>query len=161
MKSKMAYHWFIGLFGLVLAVGVYLRQPLQAHEGQTVDLIYFLAESDPEGVRLEWATAIEVDAYGFRIKRAINLTGPYETIDVILDGQTVNFIPAVGQPPTGSAVYEVGDIAAAGGQTYWYKLVAVDLYGTEDLYGPVSAVSGSGTPIGNKKLFLPILLASS
>jgi hypothetical protein len=158
----MAYHWFIGLiFGLALAVGAYLRQPVQAHEGQTVDLIYFLAESDPEGVRLEWATASEIDVSGFRIKRATSLAGLYETVDIVWQGQTVNFVPAVGQPPTGGAVYEVWDVAAAGGQMYWYKLVAVDLDGTEDLYGPVSAVSGSGTPIGNKKLFLPILLTSS
>ncbi len=156
MKNKMAYHGFIGLvFGLALAVGAYFRQSAQAHEGHTVDLIYFLAESDPEGVRLEWETALETDVSGFRIKRATSLAGPYETVDIVWQGQTVNFVPAVGQPPTGGAVYEVWDVAAAGGQTYWYKLAVLEFSGIEVLFGPVSTVGGY-----SPRIYLPLLLTS-
>ena len=156
MKNKIAYHWFIGLvFGLALAVGAYFRQSAQAHEGQTVDLIYFLAESDPEGVRLEWRTASEYDIAGFRVKRATQPDGPYETIDVVWNGQTVNIIPAMATFPETGELYEVWDVAAAGGQTYWYKLAVLEFSGIEVLFGPVSSVGGY-----SPRIYLPLLLTS-
>lgn len=150
----MKQYWVYFLLGALL-LGMNL--PLQAEE-EDVILVYFLAETDPDGVRLEWETASEVDVAGFRIKRADQSAGPYEMIDVIWNGQTVDFIPASGMFPTGGAVYEIWDVAAAGSQTYWYKLVVENIAGLEEEHGPVSAVSGS-TP-SPLKLFIPLLSTS-
>ncbi len=145
-----------GLFFLLVALLFGLNLPLQAEE-EDVILMYFLAETDPVGVRLAWETASEVDVAGFRIKRADHVTGPYETIDVLWEGEMVNFIPANWVFPEIGGLYEVWDVAAASGQTYWYMLVVVDWVGIEELNGPVSAVAG-GTPIATEKLFLPLVL---
>lgn len=145
-----------GLFFLLVALLFGLNLPLQAEE-EDVILMYFLAETDPQGVRLEWETASEVDVAGFRIKRADQVVGPYETVNVVWNGQTVDFIPASATFPSGGAFYEAWDVAAASGQTYWYMLVVVDWVGIEELNGPVSAVAG-GIPIANEKLFLPLVL---
>ena len=143
---------FFLLVSINLGLWLVMSLPLQAEENEVV-LLYFLAEIDPVGVRLEWATESEIDMIGFQIKRADHSAGPYETIDLVWEGQTVNFVPALGMPPTGGAVYEVWDVAAAGGQVYWYMLVAVELGGSGE-YGPVSAISGS---VPTPKLFLPLL----
>lgn len=145
-----------GLFFLLVALLLGLNLPLQAEE-EDVILMYFLAETDPQGIRLEWKTASEVAVLGFRIKRADHVGDPYETIDVLWEGEVVNFIPANWEFPEIGGLYEVWDVAAASGQTYWYMLVVVDWVGIEELNGPVSAVAG-GIPIANEKLFLPLVL---
>lgn len=79
----MKQYWVYFLLSTLL-LGMKIL-PLQAEE-EDVILMYFLAETDPDGVRLEWETASEVDVAGFRIKRANQATGPYEMIDVIWNG---------------------------------------------------------------------------
>ena len=55
-----------------------------------VELIYFYALSQSNGIYLKWGTATEINNFGFEIERAYSLPTGWETIDFVLGGGTSN-----------------------------------------------------------------------
>jgi len=113
-----------------------------------VDLLYFQAIGQPGSVRLEWATAMEVDNFGFRILRSTE-ANPTLASEIV-------FIPSLCQGNLCGAEYAYTDTMALPNLTYYYWLVDIDNYGNETLHEPGTAQS---TPIErNYLIFLPLIL---
>ncbi|MBK9054781.1 MAG: hypothetical protein IPL78_28910 [Chloroflexi bacterium] len=126
--------------------------PVQAHDPQNVELLYFIGEGVVDGVKLEWRTATEYETAAFRMKRADSASGPFSYIDVWQNGQQVSIIPLQnpGFPETGG-LYEVVDMDTLNGQTYWYTLIEVEANGAEIALETIAVVAGlvqSPTPTG-------------
>lgn len=90
----------------------------------------FTAMGHPTGVTLNWVTTSELDMLGFHIYRAESEAGTQSRI-------TTTMIPSQGNPMGGS--YEYEDSTAAVGTTYFYWLEAVNMDGSTQRFGPVSA----------------------
>ena len=101
-----------------------------------IDLLYLEATGLNGTVRIAWGTYSEVDNRGFNIYRSEYMDGEYEQINLDL-------IPAEGGPSWG-ADYEYIDNDVVNGETYWYKLEDVSLYGVPTRHGPVSATPTAG-----------------
>jgi hypothetical protein len=114
-------------------------RPAEARPGRNIVLLYFIATGQDSAVLLEWATASEFETAGFMLERAVSAEGPY----TVLDG--IGFIPSEGSGIVG-AEYEATDTAANNGTTYWYRLIEVELDGSENREGPVSATAGEVQP---------------
>ncbi|MFC1889431.1 right-handed parallel beta-helix repeat-containing protein [Thermodesulfobacteriota bacterium] len=97
-----------------------------------VEMASFTALEVPEGVLVLWVTLSEIDNEGFRVLRAEDEGGGYASISGPL-------IPSAGGPTWGSA-YEFVDVDVSVGETWFYKLEAIDLYGNSTLFGPVSVL---------------------
>jgi hypothetical protein len=113
-----------------------------------VNLLYFRATPKLGAVLLEWETAVEVDNYGFSIRRS--------TSGKLADAQEVAFVPAAGYGHSGGAVYRFWDTSANGDVTYTYWLVDVDTNGHSTVHPPVevTTVPYDGTLY---HIYLPIL----
>ncbi len=85
-----------------------------------VELIYFDASVQPEGVLLKWGTATEVNNFGFEIERAYIATTNWETIDFVLGNGTSN-IPIN---------YEYIDTTVLRTGIVYYRLKQVDVIGS-------------------------------
>ena len=116
----------------------------------SVDLRYFRGTGLEQGVRLEWATAVEVDNFGFRLLRTS------ESGDVTRASE-IAFVPSLCRGNLCGADYLYDDVTAIPGLPYWYWLVDVDTEGQETLHGPVRAQVG--TTELKEKLYLPLVLA--
>ncbi len=92
-----------------------------------VDLLHFTALAMEGAVRLDWATAREVDNEQFIVERS--KTGR-------------DFTP-LGRVPAGSGTYAFVDADPFPGESF-YRLRQADFDGTETLYGPVSVRLDSG-----------------
>ncbi|MEJ5308582.1 MAG: hypothetical protein WHX52_02315, partial [Anaerolineae bacterium] len=113
-----------------------------------VDLLYFRAVALREGIRLEWATAAEIDNFGFTLYRA---TGPDFT-----RASEIVFIPSACRGNLCGATYDYLDTTVDPAAVYWYWLVDVDTSGVTTRHGPVSGrVSGAALP---NRIFLPLVL---
>jgi len=97
-----------------------------------VELLYFRVggTAGPQ-VRLEWATAVEIDTFGFRLYRA--------PVADFARAEAVVFVPS--EARGGGATYVYTDTVPYDG-TWWYWLADVDTSGGETVHGPVSAVVG-------------------
>jgi uncharacterized repeat protein (TIGR01451 family) len=114
-----------------------------------VDLRYFRATSLADGIRLEWATAVEVDNFGFRVLRG--------TSSDITRAAELAFVPTLCRGNFCGAEYDYLDTKASPDASYWYWLVDVDTLGQETFHGPVRALIGtSAMPY---KLYMPLLYA--
>lgn len=111
-----------------------------------VELLYFRAGAVGErGVRLEWATSVELDSFGFNLYRAA--VRDRSAADVI------GFVPS--RARGGGATYVYEDILPADG-SWWYWLSDVDTSGQETFHGPVKV--GVGMNVWQRQIFLPIVL---
>ena len=99
-----------------------------------VDFVLFDAQAMGRDVLLTWSTSEEIDAAGFYLWRSEG-AGEYEKI-------TVDSIPAQGGPLFG-ADYTYLDPGLMVGQTYEYRLEAVNIYGQSQYEGPVSVTVGA------------------
>jgi len=109
-----------------------------------VELLYFRAHplSDQQ-VQLTWATALEVDNFGFNLYRA-----NVNDLAVARAGGPIHFEPAVTQGSGSGATYTYVDTAPVAG-SWWYWLSDVDTFGFETFHGtPVNTTVQS-------TLFLP------
>jgi uncharacterized repeat protein (TIGR01451 family) len=108
-----------------------------------VELLYFRAVAEEAAVRLEWATAAEVDTRGFRIYRAPDASPG--------DRQAIAYIPATGPGSTYSHV----DRDVTENRVYWYWLADVDADGDETFHGPVwGGVGLHALPV---RAYLPLI----
>lgn len=96
-----------------------------------IELLLFTTEPTDESIILNWRTAVEPDNAGFYLQRASTEDGDY----LRLKGQ---LIPAEGDAFSGGE-YEFEDRMVNPGETYFYKLEAVDLHGENSFFGPIKA----------------------
>lgn len=95
-----------------------------------VALENFEVTSDASGrVALAWATSRELDHRGFHVYRGSDEQGPFERLTSAL--------------VTGGSPYTYIDATAQVGDTYTYRLGAVDGAGREQMMGRVSITAGS------------------
>ncbi len=109
-----------------------------------VDLLYFEAQKQSDGILLSWATAMEFDNYGFRLLRSVTNNQD--------DAVSIAFVPAQGQGSTGGA-YSYLDTDVRRDKTYFYWLVDIDLNDVETWHGPKRVYY---TPFFN--LYLPLVI---
>ena len=113
-----------------------------------VELLYFrVGRTLGMQVRLEWATAVEIDTFGFRLYRA--------PVADFARAQAVAFVPS--EARGGGATYVYTDTVPYDG-TWWYWLADVDTSGGETVHGPVRAVVG--TAALPYRVYLPLMLRS-
>jgi hypothetical protein len=115
-------------------------------EPTAIDLLYFHATQQGQGVLLNWATAVEWENYGFRLLRS-NTGALAEAVEIA-------FVPSQGY---GAHSYQWLDNAVFARQTYTYWLADVDVSGGETLHGP-SVVTLNETSGADYNLFLPLLI---
>lgn len=99
-----------------------------------VELISFNAESIPEGVKISWETASEMDNPGFNLYRADSLDSEKVQLNDTL------ILPNVAPGSPFGATYEFVDTGATAFQTYFYWLEDIDASGVITLHGPVIVI---------------------
>ncbi|MBK6429289.1 ice-binding family protein [Candidatus Amarolinea dominans] len=98
-----------------------------------VELLYFMASWNGQTVLLNWATAEEIDNYGFNLYRA--------PVDDFSLAQLIHFEPSAIQGGTGSgATYRYLDMPPVQG-TWWYWLADIDTQGIQTVYNPSVAIA--------------------
>ncbi|MFN2272982.1 MAG: hypothetical protein ACK2US_19230 [Anaerolineae bacterium] len=108
------------------------------------ELLYFrIGEVTGREVRLEWATAVEIDNVGFKLYRAFD--------SVCAEAEQVAYIPS--QAEGGGAVYTHVDSVPQYGD-WWYWLVDVDTSGQETFQGAVGTTVERHLPV----IYLPLAL---
>ncbi|RLC95258.1 MAG: hypothetical protein DRI77_10220, partial [Chloroflexi bacterium] len=112
-----------------------------------IEVLYFRAVGEEASVRLEWATAAELDLTGFRLYRALT--------DDRGAAQPIAYIAATGP----GSEYSHVDRDVTAGQVYWYWLVEEVSAGEPDTYGP--AQGGAGIDSLPYHLYLPLVLSNA
>jgi fimbrial isopeptide formation D2 family protein/uncharacterized repeat protein (TIGR01451 family) len=124
-------------------------QPTSLAPPTAVDLLYFRADGvNGQQVTLAWATAMEVDNFGFNVYRA--------PVNDFAQAALIHFEPASPRGSGGGAAYGFVDAAPAAGQ-WWYWLADVDTHGLETLHGPITVTVGAGSQ-QTFTLYLPIVI---
>jgi hypothetical protein len=95
-----------------------------------VVLNYFKATSQSDGILLEWETSSETNSSGFYILRSTNPDLNYTRINIYFLSDS-----EAGE----GAYYSFLDDELIPGFVYYYKLEAIDLDGSREFFGPVSA----------------------
>lgn len=94
-----------------------------------VTLDYFDAENTPNGVRLVWATGLEIDTLGFNLYRGNTPNGEYARINPeLIRAKYIGMLQ-------GGSYYWL-DADAQPGKTYYFMLEEVDTHGHNTRYGP-------------------------
>ncbi len=135
-KKRVGSGILICLVGILLAIsGI---KYATAERPRAVTLIYFRATGGDGFVALEWATATELDTAGFRVERAQSASGSFELLS------DIGFIPAAGSGLFGATYSAEDQSQIINDQTYYYRLIEVELDGTQNRFGPISAVPSGG-----------------
>ncbi|HSN77795.1 MAG TPA: ice-binding family protein [Anaerolineae bacterium] len=107
--------------------------PTSTPPPSAVELLYFLVSPRGQSVVLDWATAQEVDNYGFNIYRA--------PVDHFSQAELIHFEPSAVQGGAGSgATYLYLDTPPAQ-SVWWYWLADVDTHGVQTIHSPSVAVA--------------------
>jgi uncharacterized repeat protein (TIGR01451 family) len=114
-----------------------------------VELLSFVAQGQPDAVLAEWQTAVEIDNYGFSLRRG--------TSNYFADAQEIAFIPAAGHGTSGGASYSYTDRAVQAGTRYVYWLVDIDTEGRSTVHGPAIVTSVPSSVQGNR-IYLPLIM---
>ena len=120
------------------------------NEPTAIQLLYFKAERQGNAVSLNWATAVELDNFGFRILRSASGS--------LADAVDLAFIPGRGHGTASGASYSFSDKTAAQNRSYTYWLVDVDFNGLETFHGPVAVTKPGVDQNTNTSLYLPLIL---
>lgn len=110
-----------------------------------VRLLRLTAAREGDGVAVRWDTGAEVNTFGFRIVRSA--TGERADAVEVTDA----LIPSKGGNSSGAS-YRFVDTGAEPGVTYSYWLVAVDLDGAREEFGPVTTAP---RPARSNVVYLP------
>jgi hypothetical protein len=97
-----------------------------------VELASFIAEPLDGAVKLTWTTLSECDNVGFHIHRSAQGASSFMQV-------TDRLIPGAGTSSEPHS-YSYVDRSVLAGNTYWYRLADVDLWGNETLHGPISVL---------------------
>jgi uncharacterized repeat protein (TIGR01451 family) len=112
-----------------------------------VALLYFRVTPLPDGMLVEWETAVEMNTYGFYVLRSANSD--------IEDARAITFIPASGHGQGGGAVYRFKDVDIGEGQTLTYWLADVDTDGRRTIHRPVTVVADPAAWVSS--VYLPLI----
>lgn len=131
-------HWY----GFRLQPGVSPDAGSNFDQPIPVELASFAAQVTPDGVELRWQTASETENLGFDLYRRVQTGAAFSKINTTM-------IPGAGTT-TEAQEYSFIDAAVESGETYVYKLIAVDYNGAFSEHGPltirVDAVTGASEP---------------
>ncbi len=98
-----------------------------------VELLYFVVSRNRQTAVLDWATAEEIDNYGFNLYRA--------PADAFAQAELIHFEPSAIQGGTGSgATYRYLDTPPVDG-TWWYWLTDIDTRGIQTRHNPSVAIA--------------------
>lgn len=107
--------------------GFYTKDPLTMKENDQlfsdklpVELLFFIATSETSTVTLEWATASEVNNYGFNIERSFQDSLHFEAI---------GFVPGSGTSTSRKDYFYIDDPVTTSG-LYFYRLKQIDREGS-------------------------------
>ena len=116
-----------------------------------VELLYFNGEYQAGAIILSWATAVELDNYGFSILRS--------TTGSLADAEEIALVRGQGHGTASGASYTYTDKNVESSQTYTYWLVDIDFDGKETIHDPVT-VDNPGINIGSggSTIYLPIII---
>jgi hypothetical protein len=121
---------------LVLSlVYVFLGTLFVIHTQAAVSLLYFRAVPENQKVKLQWATATELNNVGFFVQRSTARDTGYVRLNSVI-------IPAKGDGLTGG-IYELVDSTATAGSQYWYILESIDSSQASQFSDPVAITVGS------------------
>jgi len=142
MKSLQKSNRTVTLLAIILLIIGILPSLVNASRPRAVTLIYFRGSGMDHAIRLEWATATELDTAGFFIERASSSGGAFFQLD------SIGFIPssATAGGLVGAEYEAVDDDGVVNGATYWYSLVEVELDGSENRSETISVVAGEPEP---------------
>ncbi len=116
------------LFISLLFLTVIFIQPLASVRAEVV-LDYFRASSQSDGILVEWETSFESNSSGFYILRSLRQNQDFNRINIFF----------LSDSEAGEGVfYSYLDDEVAPNTIYYYKLEAIDLDGSIELFGPVS-----------------------
>jgi len=134
--SRSTYHvTYVDVDGINVTLGaverdgtVFDTMTLTKDTPTAVELVEFLAASDPDGVRLEWRVPSGSDVLGFHVYRGLTLADVSTrlTASPLLGGPGYSYLDATAEP----------------GQRYYYALGAIDSQGHEERIGLVSGIRG-------------------
>ena len=114
-----------------------------------VKLLYFrVADVSGAGIRLEWATAVEINNFGFNLYRA--------PVEDRTRASLVTFVPSEVKDGTGAAYSPDPDTEPNDG-AWWYWLADVDLDDGETFHGPVSVQVDTAVH-SNFVVYLPLVM---
>ncbi len=113
-----------------------------------IALASFTATGGDGQVLIEWETASEIDNIGFNLYRSTSEGGTYARINDSL-------IPSKALGSVIGAYYCYTDSDVINGTTYYYKLEDVDVHGSSEFHGPVSATPGVQA---SYQVHLPVIL---
>lgn len=99
-----------------------------------ITLLYFTATPGNQQIRLNWATATEIDNAGFFVQRSSQPNSGYARIHT-------EIILAKGDNFTGST-YEYLDSGLPNGAQFWYRLESIDFSQQSQFSNPILAVVG-------------------
>jgi hypothetical protein len=138
MLKKAPFGLPLSLFSPVVFLAIFLFFTLQPRSGvAAVDLLYFYATPESDGILLEWETAQEIDNAGFYIQRHSETDDDFVRIG--------EFIPSGGDPFAGQ-YYSTNDNTAIVGVLYYYRLEMIDASGLSEFSEPDSAQISGPTP---------------
>jgi lamin tail-like protein/flagellar hook capping protein FlgD len=104
-----------------------------------IELTSFVAISGDKEVVLRWSTASEIDNQGYAVLRADDKEGTYDEIDSY---KTNEALKGAGNSSSQNN-YQFIDNSVFNDETYWYKLVDIDLNGVRTEHGPIYATPHS------------------
>ena len=116
-------------FYIIAILIVLLLSPVNSARANVI-LDYLKATPQSDGILLEWETSSEADSSGFYILRSTKLDINYTRLNIFF----------LSDSEAGEGVYySYLDDQVIPGINYYYKLEAIDLDGSRDFFGPVSA----------------------
>lgn len=125
IKNKFFFITILWILGLTLFGSLHVVQA-------AVTLVSFDAYPGNQQVKLEWETATEADMLGFYVTRNDQPNGNYTRVNN-------EMIFTQGTPVSG-LIYQYIDLNLTNGQTYYYKLEAVDNSYNSEFFGSVIAI---------------------
>lgn len=102
-----------------------------------IELTSFTAVGGDAQVSLKWVTQSEIDNQGFILERSTEKAGSYQQI---ASYETNNTLKGAGNSSTRQVYKFVDNGFLINGETYWYKLIDVDVNGVRTEHPVVSAV---------------------
>jgi hypothetical protein len=120
-------------FAIILIFSFFVFLAFQGVEA-AVELLYFIATSQDDGILLEWETGNELDNAGFFVTRSTSAAGSYETISEFIDAEGEGI---------GGAEYDFLDTDVTSGVLYYYILEAIDINQAVETHGPITGTFSS------------------
>ncbi|KAA3613046.1 MAG: T9SS C-terminal target domain-containing protein [Calditrichaeota bacterium] len=104
-----------------------------------IELSSFVAIGGDNEVILNWSTASEIDNQGFAIMRSAAKDGEFDEIDSYVGNSELKGAGT----SSNQNDYTYIDESVFNGETYWYKLVDIDMSGVRTEHGPIYATPHS------------------